>query len=1110
LRALSAATGLLMLFASLEIRPLFAQNIPVIPKAPATPEEARASQGSESVPGQGNAGIDASATDKGILGVPTAGAVSDEPSIPATLDFSLPEGADQADSNTLKIGNTSILYDAKSIGFDKTGINYTFDGDIVLIGAGYVITADSIAVNTATKIMHANGHVLIIHQNQVFSGEAIELAWESNDFVIKNALLVASDPAKIREVSQSILGLTPEELAYEAAKKARLQTLQKERDGLLEDFRRDPASDPSTELVERYTRLLEEDLITAKSLAPSLAQQDSARRNRFERRRIFWERGREEAAKDAIPTSVYFRLQGESLERRDGNTYTARDAFFTPCICADDESPAWGFQADEIVAQQEGYINLKHPILTIKGVPLIYLPYLKLPLKSKRQSGFLMPSFQSGQVKNGFVYSQPVFLDFGPNADATVTADLFQKRGTRVGLETRYEAKTSSGFRYQAETIRDRSWLEQSGTRRDLIEYFSANSPQACIDRGLSPSQCIESEVKDILTPPSNTWRGKQDWEGRYNFAPRLSLVTKGKIVSDHRYLDDLYLPEEVVTAFAPKANANAFSTAKAKLNFDGRDFFLGVKSSYGDNSLYSRQYAGQQLPSALTLQSRYFRLFPASWWSTPTYGEFKIQSASISENRLATADQVMAEGPTLGAGSWNRLGFRLITPLMTEGIFKIAHFADAELRYIKHNKLAYQTDEVDTSTIRSWKTGINIDLPIDGIGRLPSLFQSKDSTSLRYAQHIMNWGLTLSQRPVVIRDGPYGDLADENGAPLVYFPSDRNRLFTTEDVDVRDEDTMVKHERITLSTSHRWRFFERQDQVLPARPTKVAGDGDELDNLQEQARRDLYSVKDRSVNRVEDLYAQDQAGRVDWLIRRYQSTDQNSIEPITFSAQISYDREQERLRRKQIEENARLEQDAQAAGDPVLAQTIRGQKTGYYALFESWIGPTANLGLNYKGFSLDSSVFYNLYKKTSTSLGFALGLPTFYSTQFGLRYVLEKKANLDPGTDTLLFARTRTTTVGIASTLIPMIALGANLIRDQVDGQEERYGTSYQIGYDDRSGCWGLRFLREKDLNQPEEDANYILQLAVIFLGNRRGVDISPGLERRIRGDEAVRESNR
>ncbi len=1103
MRALLAATGLLIL-SGLEIESAKAQNIPSVPQAPATPEEASALEP------QPREAREPTEVPKAVFGVPTGGTVK-EPQIPAGLEFAMPEGSPDLDMSSFKVGDTSILYDSKSIGFDKSLTTYSFDGDIVLIGGGHVITADSISVNTVSKKMTAVGHVLIIHMNQVFSGDKVELTWANNDFVITNALLVSSDPEKIQEVSRKILGLTPEELSYETAKTARLQVLAKKREELRENFRKDPQSEPSSDLIQSYTRLLEEDLLTSKAMAPSLAQQDSERRRRFESRRVFWEKGRKEVAKDVPIGNVYFRLEGASLERKDGNTYTARDAIFTPCICADEQTPAWGFQADEIVAQQEGYVNLKHPILTIKGVPLIYLPYLKLPMKSKRQSGFLMPSFQSGQIKNGFVYSQPVFFDFGPNADATLTTDLFEKRGTRLGVEGRYEAKVSSGMRYQAETIRDRSWLEQSGYRRDLVDFFRQNPSAECSALvGEEREACLKRTVDDIVTPPSNTWRGKQEWAGRYSLAPRLSLVTKGKVVSDHRYLDDLYLPDEVVTAFAPKASANAFTTSKAKLDFDGKDFYLGLKTAYGDNSLSSRQYSGQQLPASVVLQSRYFRLFPASWWTVPTYGEFKIQTHSIEERKLANTD-ISSTGPTLGNGTWNRLSLRLITPLMTEGVFKISHFADAELRYVKHDDLAYDGSTVDNSTIRSWKTGVTVNLPIDGLGKLPSFFQpDEEDGGVRYGQHIMNWGLTLSERPIVVRDGPYGDQTTSNGAPLVYFPSDRNRLFTNEDVDIRDEDVMVKHQRITLSTSHRWRFFDRIDQAMDIKTPTVDEYDSELANLQEQARLELLSMKDRSVNSVEDIYRRDESGRVDWLVRRYKSVDQNSIEPINFSAQISYDNEQERLRRKQIQENGRLEAEAETTSDPAVASQLRARKIGYYSLYESWIGPSANLGLNYNGFSLNSSVLYNLYKKTSTSLGFALGLPTFYSTQFGLRYVLEKKANLDPSTDTLLFARTRTTTVGLATGIIPLVTVGANLIREQVDGQVARYGTSYQIGYDDRSGCWGLRFLREKDLNQLEENANYILQLAVIFLGNRRGVDISPGIERELRGDDAVQNANR
>ena len=57
-----------------------------------------------------------------------------------------------------------------------------------------------------------------------------------------------------------------------------------------------------------------------------------------------------------------------------------------------------------------------------------------------------MKGFQSGDQKNGFVYTQPVYFDLGEDKDATVTFDLFQKRGSRLGLQARYEMKEYSGF----------------------------------------------------------------------------------------------------------------------------------------------------------------------------------------------------------------------------------------------------------------------------------------------------------------------------------------------------------------------------------------------------------------------------------------------------------------------------------------------------------------------------------------------------------------------------------------------------------------------------------------------------------------------------------------
>lgn len=999
-----------------------------------------------------------------------------------------------------------VLYDARSYGFDRQGNTYLFDGDVVLIGGGYVITADKILVEYQKKELTATGHVLFIHQNQIFTGERVHIRWESGDFRIQEAVLVANDAQEIEKMTRQILGQSAEELNYESARVKRLEGIEKEKSDLREMFRLQPELEPGAELVTSYQRLLEQQRLVRESKAPAQGERDPERRQRYERRRTFWEKARAEAAKNALPRDYYFKIEGEVLERVDGHLYRADDATFTPCFCEADETPAWAFQAAKIEAQQEGYIDLFHPILKIKGLPVLYLPYLKLPLKAKRQSGFLMPSVQTGETKNGVVYTQPVFFDLGKNADATLTTDIFQKRGTRLGLETRYEARQYSGFRYQIEGIRDSSWLQLASERQNLLRYHLLENPYCGGETDPIARQACEQKVRENLAPPSNTQRGKQEWEGRYFLAPRLSLVSKGSVISDHRYVEDLYLPENFITAFANLGNATQFSSSRGALQFDGKDFYSSLGLSYGDQAINTEKYSGQQAPLIFQLQSRYFRLLPDDWLGLPIYAELQARSVLVDERRFSAKDPYKVQDISLGDGSWQRYAIQTSTPLLSESIVRIDHFAEAELRAIEHQGLNKRH-----STIRSWRTGFTLNLPIDGTGALPAFMQSQKAPGTTYVQHLMNWSLSASVRPVVVRDGPYGDIIDAKGAPLVYFPSDRKVLYS-DDRDVPDEDTMVPHQRLTLSTQHRWQAFDRLWRVLPAQSQASSGRSTErdLNDLKAEALRELRAVKDQLVQKPSDMYKEEASGQVKWYVPRYASVDSNRTEPVWFNASISYDYQQEKLRRKTLERNDEIELQAQASADPATAESLRQRKVDYFDLPEPWQGPFATLGLNYRGLSLTSALTYNIYERTSSSLSFALGLPPFYSSQLGLGYVLEKTPELNTNTNTFLFKRTKTVTMGLTTRLIPYVTLGANLIRKQVEDQKGQvpvpgsaeaqrvqYGTSYQIAYDDLSGCWGIQFLREKDLNQNEEDANYILQLAVIFLGNRRAGDVSPSLER-------------
>jgi hypothetical protein len=171
-----------------------------------------------------------------------------------TPELTVPSPGDLSDFEIN--GESGVLYDAKTIGFDKDGRRYLFEGDVVLIGGGYVITADTVEVEYFKKELVAKGHVLFINDNQIFTGDKVFIRWQTGDFTIDAAMLVANDPKQVTEAARRILGQSPEELAYVAARESRLAEIGKRKGELREEFRQSKGESPSPEVLGAYTRLL--------------------------------------------------------------------------------------------------------------------------------------------------------------------------------------------------------------------------------------------------------------------------------------------------------------------------------------------------------------------------------------------------------------------------------------------------------------------------------------------------------------------------------------------------------------------------------------------------------------------------------------------------------------------------------------------------------------------------------------------------------------------------------------------------------------------------------------------------------------------------------------
>ncbi|HJU25393.1 MAG TPA: LPS assembly protein LptD, partial [Rhodanobacteraceae bacterium] len=116
---------------------------------------------------------------------------------------------------------------------------------------------------------------------------------------------------------------------------------------------------------------------------------------------------------------------------------------FSTC---DPSDRVWEIRSDTMAADQTTGIGRAHDVtLRVKGVPILWLPYMRFPIDKRRQSGFLYPEFGNSS-HSGFFFGLPYYFNLAPNYDATLTPRFYSKRGAMLGAEFRYLVGGSSGI----------------------------------------------------------------------------------------------------------------------------------------------------------------------------------------------------------------------------------------------------------------------------------------------------------------------------------------------------------------------------------------------------------------------------------------------------------------------------------------------------------------------------------------------------------------------------------------------------------------------------------------------------------------------------------------
>lgn len=160
-----------------------------------------------------------------------------------------------------------------------------------------------------------------------------------------------------------------------------------------------------------------------------------------------------------------FRINGDNVKKIKEDHYYAGSATFTSCDSEGASRAAWCFKGKNVDAVIGKRLTADNVSYRIKGLPVLYSPYLWFPVKTERETGFLFPLFGNSSTK-GFQFSPSFFWNIADNRDATIYLDYFTKRGLGTGVEYRYIAPRNKG-RWYAYHLKDneleKDFLELKG-----------------------------------------------------------------------------------------------------------------------------------------------------------------------------------------------------------------------------------------------------------------------------------------------------------------------------------------------------------------------------------------------------------------------------------------------------------------------------------------------------------------------------------------------------------------------------------------------------------------------------------------------------------------------
>jgi LPS-assembly protein len=213
-------------------------------------------------------------------------------------------------------------------------------------------------------------------------------------------------------------------------------------------------------------------------------------------------------------------VASNQIDLREGRYSQLYKTSATSCRICGTRPPLWEIRAEQVVHDaQEQQLYFRNATLRVRGVPIFWLPRMRLPDPSlERATGLLIPE-QRNTTQLGFGIKLPYFIRLGDHRDLTVTPYLSQETST---LELRYRQAFANGDFTMEGAVSDdtlqpqtRSYLFAEG-RFDLANAYqlifdieTVSDPAYLLDYGYSEKDRLDSAVQLLRVTDSTLFNAR-------------------------------------------------------------------------------------------------------------------------------------------------------------------------------------------------------------------------------------------------------------------------------------------------------------------------------------------------------------------------------------------------------------------------------------------------------------------------------------------------------------------------------------------------------------------------------------------------------------------------